>query len=42
MKRTISRTVQKPTEKAMETRVGWTNPEILAGLAKREHQKLWR
>ena len=24
--RTISRTVQKPTEQAMETRIGWTNP----------------
>ncbi len=40
--RTISRTVQKPTEKAMETRVGWTNPDICAGLAAREHKKLWR
>jgi hypothetical protein len=40
--RTISRTVQKPTEKAMETRIGWTNPDICAGLAQREHKKLWR
>ena len=79
--RTISRTVQKPTEQAMETRIGWTNPgafthppcvvcvgarpprplsaspspflthrtptptpraDIMAGLAKREHAKLWR
>ncbi len=40
--RTISRTVQVPTEKAMETRTGWTNPDICAGLALREHKKLWR
>ena len=40
--RTISRTVQKPAEKAMETRTGWTNPDICASLAQREHKKLWR
>jgi hypothetical protein len=40
--RTISQTTQKPTEVPMESRIGWTNCDITAGIAKREHSKLWR
>jgi hypothetical protein len=40
--RTLSKCVAEPTAVPMEARIGWTNSDITAGMAKREHAKLWR
>ncbi len=40
--RTISKCVAEATAVPMEARIGWTNADITAGMAKREHSKLWR
>ena len=39
--RVISRTVQESTVVPLEARVGFTNSDICAGMARREHAKLF-
>ncbi len=40
--RTTSKVAQEATALPMEARTGWTNTDITAGMARREHQRLFR